>query len=38
VEHTMSLENQATDDIASEAQIDEYIRDHLKDRDLWNEP
>jgi predicted DNA-binding mobile mystery protein A len=38
VEHTMRLEDQATDDIASEAQIDEYIRDHLKDRDLWNEP
>ena len=38
VAHTMRLEDQATDDIDSEAQIDEYIRDHLKDRDLWNEP
>lgn len=38
VAHTMTLEDQGTDDIDSEAQIDEYIRDNLKDRDIWNEP
>ena len=37
VAHTMRLEGQETDDIESEAQIDEYIRDNLKDRDIWNE-
>jgi len=38
VAHTMRLEDQGTDDIDSEAQIDEYIRDNLSDRDIWNEP
>jgi predicted DNA-binding mobile mystery protein A len=38
VAHTMRLEDQGTDDSDSEAQIDEYIRDNLKDRDIWNEP
>lgn len=38
VAHTMRLEDQGTGDSDSEAQIDEYIRDNLKDRDIWNEP
>jgi len=38
VAHTMTLEDQGTDDIDLEAQIEEYIRDNLKDRDIWNEP
>jgi predicted DNA-binding mobile mystery protein A len=38
VAHTMRLEDQGTDDSDLEAQIDEYIRDTLKDRDIWNEP
>lgn len=38
VAHTMRLEDQGTDDNDSEAQIDEYIRNNLKDRDIWNEP
>lgn len=38
VAHTMKLEDQGTDDIDTEEQIDEYIRDNLKDRDIWNEP
>ena len=38
VAHTMRLEDQGTDDNDLEAQIDEYIRDNLKDRDIWNVP
>jgi predicted DNA-binding mobile mystery protein A len=38
VAHTMRLEDQGTDDNDSETQIDEYIRDNLNDRDIWNEP
>jgi predicted DNA-binding mobile mystery protein A len=38
VAHTMRLEDQATGDADQEAQINEYIRDNLKDRDIWNEP
>lgn len=38
VAHTMRLEDQETDASDSERQIDEYIRDNLKDRDIWNEP
>jgi predicted DNA-binding mobile mystery protein A len=38
VAHTMKLEDQGTDGTDSETQIDEYIRDNLKDRDIWNEP
>jgi predicted DNA-binding mobile mystery protein A len=37
VAHTMRLEDQGTDDSDPEAQIDEYVRDNLKDRDIWNE-
>lgn len=38
VAHTMRLEDQGTDAKDREAQISEYIRDHVKDRDIWNEP
>lgn len=38
VAHTMKLEAQGTGDADLEARIDVYIRDVLKDRDLWNEP
>ena len=35
VAHTMKLEAQGTGDADLEARIDAYIRDHIKDRDLW---
>jgi predicted DNA-binding mobile mystery protein A len=38
VSHTMKLENQATEAGDQSARIDEYIREHVKDRDIWNEP
>lgn len=38
VAHTMKLEAQETGDANLEARIDAYIRDQLKERDLWNEP
>lgn len=38
VAHTMRLEAQETGDAGIEARIDTYIRDSIKDRDLWNEP
>jgi predicted DNA-binding mobile mystery protein A len=38
VAHTMKLEAQDTGDANLEARIEAYIRDVLKDRDLWNEP
>lgn len=38
VAHTMKLEDQATDDLDQKEQIAEYIRDHVKERDLWKEP
>jgi predicted DNA-binding mobile mystery protein A len=37
VAHTMRLEAQETGDAALEARIEAYIRDVLKERDLWNE-
>lgn len=37
VVHTMRLEAQETGDAGMEARIDAYIRDSIKDRDLWNE-
>jgi predicted DNA-binding mobile mystery protein A len=37
VSHTMRLEDQATGTSDLEALVDEYIRDHLNDRDLWSE-
>jgi predicted DNA-binding mobile mystery protein A len=38
VAHTMKLEAQGTGDADLEARIAAYIRDVLKDRDLWREP
>ena len=38
VAHTMKLEAQGTGDANLEARIEAYVRDVLKDRDLWNEP
>jgi predicted DNA-binding mobile mystery protein A len=37
VAHTMKLEAQGTGDANLEARVDAYIRDVIKDRDLWNE-
>jgi predicted DNA-binding mobile mystery protein A len=37
VAHTMKLEAQSTGDADLEARIEAYIRDNLKERDLWNE-
>ena len=33
--HTMDLEAQSLSKAKREAQIDEYIREHLRERDLW---
>jgi predicted DNA-binding mobile mystery protein A len=38
VAHTMRLEAQETGDTDIETRIQAYIRDVLKDRDLWREP
>ncbi len=38
VAHTMKLEAQETGNADLEERIAAYIRDELKDRDLWNEP
>ena len=38
VAHTMKLEAQETGDTDLEARIDAYIRDSIRDRDLWSEP
>ena len=38
VVHTMKLEAQGTGDANLEARIEAYIRDVLKERDMWNEP
>lgn len=38
VAHTMALEAQGTGDADLETRIESYIRDELRDRDLWNEP
>jgi predicted DNA-binding mobile mystery protein A len=37
VAHSMKLEAQGTDDTDLETRIEAYIRDNLKDRDIWNE-
>jgi hypothetical protein len=34
----MKLEAQETGDDGMEGRIEAYIRDVVKDRDLWNEP
>ena len=33
--HTMDLEAQGLSQAEREAQIDEYVREHLRERDLW---
>ena len=38
VAHTMKLEAQGTGDANLEARIEAYVRDVVKDRELWNEP
>ena len=38
VAHTMKLEAQETGDADLEARIDAYIRNTLKEREIWNEP
>jgi predicted DNA-binding mobile mystery protein A len=38
VAHTMRLEAQETGDADIQARIEVYIRDVLKERDLWREP
>ena len=38
VAHTMKFEAQGTDDDDLEARVAAYIRDVLKERDLWREP
>lgn len=38
VAHTMKLEAQGTGDADMERRIESYIRDTLKDRDLWARP
>lgn len=37
VSHTMRLEDQATGMSDLEARIDDYIREELRDRDLWSD-
>ena len=37
VAHTMKLEAQGTGDADIEARIESYIRDVIKERDVWNE-
>jgi predicted DNA-binding mobile mystery protein A len=36
--HTMKLEAQETSDAKREEQIETYIKEGMKDRDIWNEP
>ena len=38
VDHTMKLEAQGTDNAELESRIEAYIRDKLRERDIWNEP
>ena len=38
VDHTMKLEAQQVDAEGADARIDDYIRNVLKDRDLWKGP
>ena len=37
VVHTMKLEAQETQDGALDERVDAYIRDHVKERELWDE-
>ena len=36
--HSMDLEAQGLSKADREAQIDEYVREHLRERDLWERP
>jgi predicted DNA-binding mobile mystery protein A len=36
--HSMKLEAQGTPDAGMEARLQNYIRDAIKESDLWNEP
>ena len=36
--HSMDLEAQGLSKAEREAQIDDYIREHLRERDLWEQP
>ncbi|WPO42198.1 mobile mystery protein A [Tardiphaga sp. 42S5] len=36
--HTMKLEAQGTPDSSTDERLEAYIRDKLRERDLWNEP
>lgn len=36
--HTMDLEAQGLSEAEREAQIDEYVREHVRERDLWKLP
>lgn len=38
IEHSMDLEAQGLPKAEREARIDEYIREHLRERDLWERP
>ena len=38
ISHTMDLEAQGLSKTDREAQIDAYMRDHLRSRDLWEDP
>jgi len=38
VAHTMKLEGQSVDEAGLEERIEAYIREAIKDRDLWNDP
>lgn len=38
VAHTMKLEAQETPDGATHERLERYIRDNVKERDLWDEP
>ena len=35
IAHSMDLEDQGLSKVEREAQIDEYVREHLRERDLW---
>jgi predicted DNA-binding mobile mystery protein A len=38
VAHTMKLEAQETSDSGMDERLEAYIRDNIKERDLWDEP
>lgn len=38
VAHTMKLEAQDTPNSSTDERVEAYIRDNLKERDIWNEP